>query len=184
MIGLFTLERYIGWPALQQGLAAYRSRYQKGGGSPKGLAAILDEQQGRDLAWFFDEVFESAHRFDYGVDQFSSAPEGQRFHVTAVLRKFGDATFAALTVRIALADGTEIREVWNGRTSPLTLDYTTASPAVQVTVDPDAMLLLDADPSNNTRRLAASAQNPYGLRAAASWFAWLQDLMLTCSALV
>ena len=190
MVGLYTLERYIGWPALQQGLAAYRARYLRGGGSPQGLAAILAEQQGRDLSWFFDEAFQSSRRFDYGVDQFTSAPERQRFHVSVVLRKYGDATFAdpdatsTLTVRIALADGTEVREPWNGRDSPFTIEYTTASPAVQVTVDPDAILLLDADPSNNTRRLTASAQNPFGLRAAASWFTWLQDLMLTCSALV
>ena len=50
-------------------------------------------------------------------------------------------------------------------------------------VDPDYALLLDADRTNNSRNLThPQLTNPF-VRGVASWMVWLQDLLLTSSAL-
>ena len=47
MEALQTLERYIGWPALQQGLVAYREKFPAGGGTPDFVAWLAaDRAQG------------------------------------------------------------------------------------------------------------------------------------------
>ncbi len=192
---LVSLERYIGWPAMQQGLEAYRERFRAGTGTPGGLATVLSEQRGRDLSWFFAEAFRFPARFDYGIEHFSSVPEGSRYRTEVKLRRFGDAVFAgtvepreasrarSLEVSIRFEDGTDVREWWDGRDPAVDLDYLSASPAILASVDPDAMLLLDADPSNNRRTLRRGV-HVNGVRETLSWLMWLQDLVLTYSALV
>lgn len=192
---LYSLERYLGWPAMQQGLEGYRDRFRAGAGTPSGLATIMSEQRGRDLSWFFDEAFRFPARFDYGIESFTSVPDGSQHRIALKLRRYGDAVFAgtveprelsaarALAVSIRLEDGTDLREWWDGRDAALDLEYVSASPAVIASVDPEAMLLLDADRANNTRALRRSA-SPGVTRHTFSWLIWLQDLVLTYSALV
>jgi hypothetical protein len=86
-------------------------------------------------------------------------------------------------VSIRFEDGTSLVESWNGRDATVDLEYASASPAVLASVDPDATLLLDADRSNNTRNLRREV-HVNGVRETLSWLVWLQDLVLTYSALV
>lgn len=192
---LHSLERYLGWPALQQGLEGYRDRFRAGAGTPAGLTTVMSEQRGRDLSWFFNEAFRFPARFDYGIDAFSSVPDGAKHRIALKLRRYGDAVFAgtveprelsaarALAVSIRLEDGTDLREWWDGRDAVLDLEYLSASPAVQASVDPETVLLLDADKGNNTRTLRR-AVHASGARQTLSWLIWLQDLVLSYAALV
>jgi hypothetical protein len=194
-IALQTLDRYIGWPALQQGLATYRERFRSGGGSPAGLLAILNEQGGRDLSWFFDAAFRFDTRFDYGIESLTSIADGPGHRVGLTLRRYGDAIFAgtsapreqarglAIPVVIRLADQSEIQEWWDGRDASLEFSYVTTAAPESAEVDPDVMLLLDADRSNNVRRLTPAALPRPAQRALVNWMLWLQDFMLTCAAL-
>src|SRR5687768_8073023 len=61
----FTLERLIGWPALQQGLMAFRAQGRRDGYSPDALAAVLTAQRGGDVRWFFSDAFTPEKQFDY-----------------------------------------------------------------------------------------------------------------------
>ncbi len=54
---------------------------------------------------------------------------------------------------------------------------------MSATIDPGLMLLLDADRGNNSRTLERAVR-PEGLRLTLNWLTWLQDLMLSYSALV
>lgn len=192
---LYSLERYLGWPAMQQGLEGYRDRFRAGAGTPTGLVTVMSEQRGRDLSWFFNEAFRFPARFDYGIEAFSSVPDGSKHRIVLKLRRYGDAVFAgsaeprersaarALAVSIRLEDGTDLREWWDGRDATLDLEYLSVSPAVMASVDPEAVLLLDADPANNTRALRRTA-HPNGARHTLSWLIWLQDLVLTYSSLL
>jgi hypothetical protein len=188
---LYTLERFIGWPAVQQALAAFREQEPSKGASPAALAAVLSEQRGHDLSWFFADAVNVAKTFDYGVDGLTSTREGDRYRVGVGLRRIGDATFgsaavagASLAVVLTLADGTRVTERWPGASATAAFDYDTVSPAVQVTVDPDAMLVLDADRRNNSARLTAAPNTTVSMRATAAWLTWLEDLTLTWLALV
>ena len=181
-LALQTLERYIGWPALQQGLVAYRARFPGGGGSPEALQTILDEQGGRDLSAFFGAAFTPDTIFDYGVEQASTMPLADKHKVTVALRRYGGGLFP-VSYDLRFADGTIIHEVWRDAMPSIALEYTAASPLTSVQVDPDYALLLDADRANNFRALTPSPlANPI-VRGLASWMVWLQDLLLTSSAL-
>ena len=194
-LALHSLERYIGWPALQQGLEAYRDRFRGGGGSLAALLAILNEQGARDLGWFFAEAFKPGVRFDYGIERFAATADGSRHRIELDLHRFGNGVFAGtsepraagagrgIPVKVQLADGTEIREWWDGRDESRNLEFTSASAPVMAEVDPDRLLLLDENRSNNSRRLAALPPYLPLQRAVVSWVVWLQDLMLACSAL-
>ena len=183
-----TLERYIGWPALQQALATYRERAGSANAGPAGLGAVVSQQRGRDLKWFFGEAFRSDARFDYGVRRLTSEPlaaDASTFETRVALRRVGDGVFAGarwLPVTVTFEDGSEVREQWDGGVAEQELVYTSASRAVSATVDPEAMLLLDADRANNTRVLRRIL-NGSGARLTISWLVWLQDAMLAYTAL-
>ena len=72
---------------------------------------------------------------------------------------------------------------WDGRLADLELTYEGPSRAVATSVDPEAVLLLDADRSNNSRT-ALPAMTEAGARLVASWIVWLQDIMLGSTALL
>ncbi len=196
---LHTLERYLGWPAMQQALAAFQSRWQTGFVGATDLAAIVSEQRGTDMGWFFEQALRFDARFDYGIASFSSQPRpdaDREFETRLSLRRFGDGLFArvveprgppraagSLKVVTRFADGTALEEWWDGRDASVELAYAGPSLALSASVDPDAMLLLDADRSNNTRTVAVETA-PLGARLTASWLIWLQDVMLVSSALL
>jgi hypothetical protein len=179
---LHTLERYIGWPALQPALAALRLDTSRLLG-PHTLAAILQEQRGVDLGWFFDDVVSPQARIDYAVTQLSSARvESGEYRTTVSLRRGGaDFTGApALPVQTTFADGSTISDDWDGGANDLQLTYSSKSPAVSAVVDPSLVQLLDSDRANNNRRLEPAPIDPVGTRLGSHWLIWLQDLMLTC----
>ena len=198
-LALHTLERYIGWPALEQALHTFRVQVGSASASPADFVALVGEQRGVDLTWFFAEAYRFPARFDYGIEAFSSSrqPEGQPAFVTTLrLRRYGDAVFSgtskaktavsagarALAVDLSFADGSGTRAWWDGREAQLELLYESAAPALRASVDPDAMLLLDADRTNNTIVLQPS-HRPLGARLVLNWMVWLQDLVLTYTSL-
>ncbi len=195
---LATLERYIGWPAVQQALMTFRA---EGGGTPDAFAAVVSRQRGVDLGWFFDEAFRFGTRFDYGVARFTSEPragETSRYETVVGIERYGDAVFAgtsqpavegsagaqALPLRIWFADGTEVVDWLDGRHPAVELSYVSASPAVAASVDPGVFLLLDDDLMNNTRVRQPARAEPSGIRLALHWLAWLQNAMLTYASIV
>ena len=76
-----------------------------------------------------------------------------------------------------------VHEAWPDDSPSISLEYTAASPLSSVQVDPEYALLLDANRANNSRNLThPQLPNPF-MRGVASWMVWLQDLLLTSSAL-
>jgi hypothetical protein len=198
-LALHTLERYLGWPAFQQALETFQTSRRRDADPVAGLIAVVSEQRGRDMAWFFDEAFRFDAVFDYGIDAFTTGPAAgapATFVTSLSLRRYGDGVFAgtsdprsgpyaggrSLPVVIRFADGTEARAWWDGREAKAELRYTSASPAVMASVDPDAFLLLDADRTNNTKTLRPSV-NRNGVRMTLRWLLWLQNAMLAYSGL-
>jgi hypothetical protein len=82
---------------------------------------------------------------------------------------------------VRFEDGSEVREWWDARDEWTEFIYASRSRATVASVDPGAVLLLDRDRTNNTRRLVAT-RSPLGVRLALNWFVWLQDLMLSYTA--
>jgi hypothetical protein len=195
-MALHTLERFVGWPAFQATLRAFVERSAGKTMALQDFNAVLSEQRGTDMSWFFAQALRTDASLDYAVVNLASAAAADARWTTIVdVRRLGEATFdgtavprATLTSRslpvlVRFADGSEITEWLDGRDREWRFEYSSASPAVLASVDPGAMLLIDADRTNNTRTL-----NPQlhivGLRLAFNWLAWLQDAMLTGTAVL
>jgi hypothetical protein len=198
-IGLLTLERFLGWPALQQALSTFRDGLRQGR-QPPALADVVSAQRGTDVSWLFSEAFSSQRRFDYGIGAVTTSASSDArlpFRTGVVFQRFGDAVFAgaalppagdparlrSLPVLLRFADGSEAREWWDGRDAEWRVTYDSPAPAVLVAVDPERMLVLDDELSNNTRALQPGLFMT-GIRLACHWALWLQDAMLSYAGLV
>ena len=73
---LGTLERYLGWPTLREILSTFFQRWQFRHPGPEDFFAVANEASGRDLEWFFDQVYRSSESFDYAVESVVSEPAG------------------------------------------------------------------------------------------------------------
>jgi hypothetical protein len=194
---LNTLERYLGWDTLQKILSTYFARYAFKHPEPKDFFAVVNEVSGRDMTWFFDQVYRSSGVFDYGVDVFTServsdrgyfgdggrqrysAAErsGDAYHTTLVVRRGGDGVFP-VTVRVVFENNQEVRWQWDGRERWKMFEVDRPVRAVAAEVDPERVLLLDVNYTNNTRSLApktGAATRKWSL----AWLIWLQDHLLT-----
>lgn len=196
---LNTLERHLGWPTLQRIMSTFFTRYRFRHPKPQDFFDVVNEISGRDMTWFFDQVYRSSNVFDYEVAELRSVPVGAsgffdakgepafaaerltpgRFKTTVVVRRLGEAVFP-VDVLVTFRNGERRREHWDGRDRWKMFTYERTAAAVSAEVDPERVLLLDVDYTNNSRTL-----DPRGGAAATKWMwkwiAWLQDALLTAS---
>ncbi len=175
---LHTLERALGWTTVQQILATFFERWKFRHPGPNDLFQIANEVSRRDLTPFFDQVYRGSAVFDYGVENVSTEKAAAGSVVShVVVRRYGDGIFP-VTILVTLANGEQRRFAWDGggRWHRVTIEH--ASPVVTAQVDPDQVLLLDTNFTNNS-----FTTEPQSGRAAtkwaASWIVWLQDQLLT-----
>jgi hypothetical protein len=174
-----TLERWIGWPRLQQILSTYFHKWAFKHPKPDDFFSIARGAGVPD--WFFDEVHRSSNTFDYGVEELRSWPSGSGegiFETTVVIRRHGEAVFP-VDIRVDFEDGShELAPFADVSARWKILRYSKRAQAVSVRVDPDRVLLLDVNLTNNSMTLeprATEAARKWSL----VWMTWLQDLMLT-----
>jgi hypothetical protein len=192
---LHTLERHLGWPTLQRIMSTFFERWKFRHPKPQDFFAVVNEVSGRDLTWFFDQVYRSSNVFDYGVDSVVSEPargpgyvdrngkielepEGDPaspIRTTVVVRRHGEAVFP-VDVLVVFKNGEKVRERWSGRERWTAFTYERAVGASHAVVDPDRILLLDVNRTNNsvtTAPAAARAARKWTLK----WLVWLQDAL-------
>jgi aminopeptidase N len=181
---LNTLERWLGWPTLQRMMAAHFAKGQFTHPKPQDFFDTASATAGRDLTPFFDQVYRSSNAFDYGVQDLRTAggsSTGQQ-RTTVVVRRFGEAIFP-VDVATTFADGERVVEHWDGTDRWKSFVYERPARAVSAEVDPNHVLLLDVNWTNNSR-----TTKPQGARAATKWslkwMVWLQDCLLSWAALV
>jgi len=177
-VWLHTLERYIGWRRLQRGMSLFFARSAFHHPKPDQFFAAINEGAGRDLTWFFDQVYRSSVVFDYAVSQLTTARvDGGRMHTEVTVQRLGDGLFP-VSILVTFADGSTVRERWDGRERWKLYTYDRTTAAVSAEVDPDQVLLLDLNRVNNSRTMTSAA--PKAARQwSGRWLIWLQDLTLT-----
>jgi hypothetical protein len=175
---LHTLERHLGWPTLQRILSAYFDRWKFRHPKPQDFFDVANEVSGQDLTWFFDQVHRSSNVFDYGVKEFRTerTPSGQHRSIV-VAGRFGEAIFP-VDVVTTFRNGEQVKERWDGRSRRAMYVYERPVEAVSVQVDPQRVLLLDVNYTNNSRTHNARG-DAASLKWALKWMVWVQDLMLT-----
>ncbi len=197
-----TLERYLGWPALQRGLSGAVRRYAGQTMTAAMFFEVLGDAADRDLSWFVDQAFGQSSIYDYAVSDLTSVPDGSGscgagpcYRTTVVLKRLGDAVFTgtslppvgpfesgrALDVEVRFADGQRSDDHWDGRALERTSVYHGPAPATWARIDPARTLLLDVNRLNNSRTLLP-ASPAVTLPWAVRWTTWLQDLLLSSSA--
>ncbi len=206
---LATLEEYLGWETLQNILSTFYRRWSFKHPVPQDFISIANEVSGQDLSWFFDQVYDGSQIFDYAVGRVTSKPwklegfsgaEGDLRFMEAkekdeedeeggggkkiyrsevVVQRRGDGIFP-VDVLLAFEDGTEVRRSWDGRDDWTLFVEQGPSKLEYAAVDPDGVLILDLNSTNNTRRIEAKASLP-AYKWGSRWMVWLQDLLLTFS---
>ena len=194
---LGTLERMLGWNTLQRIMSTYFARWSFKHPRPDDFFAIVNEVGGQDLTWFFDQVYRGSNVFDYGIDALTSGTPKDRgffeegstrafrtdsgapgaFNTVVVARRHGDGVFP-VDVRVVFEDKTEKRWKWDGHDRWKAFEVTHSSRAQYAQVDPDRLLLLDINSTNNSRTLQPRAREA-ARKWSYVWLIWLQDHLLT-----
>jgi hypothetical protein len=175
---LHTLERALGWTMVQDILSTFFDRWKFKHPKAGDLFQVANEVSRRDLAPFFDQVYRGSAVFDYGVDSITSAAtEDDTFTNAVVLRRHGDGIFP-VTILATLANGEQRRFSWDGASRWHRVTFEHASRVVSGQVDPDQILVLDTNFTNNSFT-AEPASGRAATKWAATWLIWLQDQLLT-----
>jgi len=195
---LNTLERYLGWTTLQRILSTHFERWKFRHPRPDDFFAIANEVSGQDLTWFFDQVYRSSNTFDYAVDslgserahalgfdnslpepKFRDATSETVYRTTVIVRRLGEALFP-VDLLVTFEDGAQVREKWDGRDRWKAFTYERPQRARTAQIDPERVLLLDVNYTNNSRTLEPKTKEA-ATKWSLKWMVWLQDLMLTWS---
>jgi hypothetical protein len=182
---LNTMERWLGWPVTQRIMSTYFSRWRFRHPKPQNFFDVASEVSGRDLNGYFDQVYRSSNAFDYGIQDLRSDKEGDKYRTLAVVRRYGEAVFP-IDVRVTFADGRHAVEHWDGVDRWHLYTYEWTQPAVSAEADPEHVLLLDINRTNNSRTLAPldAAGPKAATKWSLKWMVWLQDHLLSWSLLV
>ena len=198
---LHTLERLHSWEVMRRVLATFFERWKFRHPTPQDFFAVLDEVTGQDHKAFLEQVYTGSNTFDYAIERIASdniswrglndAPKGpayeQRtldklYRTTVVARRLGSGQLP-VDVLVTFTDGHQERERWNGQARWQTFTYDRPARAVSAQIDPERVVLLDTNFTNNSRTLEPArdrAATKWSLR----WMIWLQDLFLTCAFLI
>ncbi|MFA5908594.1 MAG: M1 family metallopeptidase [Vicinamibacterales bacterium] len=190
---LHTLERKHTWEVMQKVLSTYFSRWQFKHPQPDDFFAVVEEVTGLPHAWFFDQVYRSSNKFDYGIERLDSEPVSSRglsdgltfedrksegtYRTTVVVRRLEAGVFP-VDVLVTFSNGEQVREAWDGRARWHAFTFDRPVKAVSAQVDPERVLLLDTNYTNNSRVMAPAteaAATKWSLR----WMVWVQDLLMT-----
>lgn len=195
---LHTLERMYTWEVMQRVFSVYFTRWKFKHPRPDDFFTVLNEVTGKNHDWFIEQVYNSSNTFDYAVESVTSEPieargmmespngltfqdtktEGQ-FRTTVVVRRLAAGQFP-VDVLVTFANGDQAREKWDGRARWTLLTFDKTVKAVSAQVDPERVLLLDTNFTNNsktTEPVGDAAARKWSLR----WMVWLQDLFMTWS---
>jgi hypothetical protein len=194
---LATLERHLGWDTLQSILSTFFERYRFAHPRPEDFFATAEEVSGRDLDWFFRQVYYDSVVFDFAIDHVSSVPagptglvdqagelvpaekpedeEGTVYRTDVLVHRHGGGIFP-VEIRLVFEDGHEVSEVWSGSEKSKRVVVEHPAKLQYAAVDPERVLLLDIDYTNNSRLLEPRATLP-ARKWASKWMIWFQDML-------
>ena len=191
-----TLERWLSLPVLQ-GAMYETARLPVQEISAGALVHTIDGATGHDLTWLFTAVADSAVTFDYAVGSMSSTPAAPScaspcFDSAVTVHRLGSGQFTgrssarvgefesgdAMVLRVTFANGQHAWARWDGRDETRTLRFQGPSTAVAAHLDPDRVVVLDANYLNNAIVPPVSTNAPIR-KWTARWMVWMQNTLLS-----
>ncbi|OLC42094.1 MAG: hypothetical protein AUH43_23425 [Acidobacteria bacterium 13_1_40CM_65_14] len=198
LLTLNTLERWVSRPVFDGALAEFVRTSRGSQPTLNDFARAVSAAGSQDLSWFFVQTLGGSAVFDYSVAELTSvAGVSGMFETTVVVARLGDGLFTGtsaprvgpfesgrgMTLLVTFADGERAVDRWDGRDARKTFEYRSPSRAVSATIDPDRTLVLDVHLTNNSRMIAPR-NGAAATRWAALWMVWLENVLLTFSALI
>jgi hypothetical protein len=198
VLTLNTLERWVSRPVFDGAVAGFIRSSRGHQPALNDFARAVSAAASQDLSWFFVQTLAGSAVFDYSVAELTSvATESGGFETTVVVARLGDGLFTGtnaprvgpyesgrgMTLLVSFADRERAVERWDGRDTRKTFAYRSSSRAVSATIDPDRTLVLDVHMANNSRMIPPH-NGTAATRWAARWMIWLENALLTFSALV
>jgi len=195
-----SLERYLGWPALQGALQTLATTATDAPLTLDRVTDVVSAASGQDLRWFFDQAFDPAVTFDYAIESLRTSPGScagtscYRTEVTATRNGTGQFTGSsrepvepyesgqAVSLRVTFEDGQQVTARWDGRAARRTFEFESPAATSAVWLDPDRVLLMDVTPLDHSRSTSADTNVPVA-KWTARWMVWLQNALLTASSL-
>lgn len=174
---LNTLERMLGWDTTQKILSTYFTRSAFTHPAPEQFFSIANEVSGRDLTWFFDAVHRSNAVFDYAVEQVTNTKAGAGVDGVVAVRRRGDGVFP-VDVKVTFADSSVAIEHWDGKAPWHTFHYNRPREITAVEVDPEHVLLLDVNLTNNSWTAAPQTRLAVQ-RWMFRWMTWAEEVLLS-----
>jgi hypothetical protein len=206
---LHTLERFHSWEVMQRVLKTFFEQWQFKHPTPDDFFAVLNDITKQDHKPLLDQVYYGSETFDYAIERLTSdhiawrglndsaasatatASQGlsyeeqtldKLYRTTVVARRIGGGRFP-VDVLVTFSDGHQERERWDGQARWQTFSFDRPARAVSAQIDPERVLLLDTNFTNNSRTLEPAADRA-ATRWSLRWMIWLQDLLMTCAFLV
>jgi hypothetical protein len=127
-------------------------------------------------------VYRTSNVFDYGVADVKSTKEDAEYRSTVVVRRFGEAIFP-VDVLVTFDNGETVTERWDGSDRWRLYTYTRPARLRSAQVDPNRILLLDVNYTNNSKTLEPKSERA-ARKWAAVWTVWLENCLLAWAALV
>jgi len=193
---LRTVENYLGWETFQKVMSTFYERWKFKHPKPNDFFMVVNEVSGQDLTWFFEQAYNSSDVFDYAVGTVSSQPltgpygyvekedelefktergESEDYRSAVYIRRWGESVFP-VDVRITFTNGETVLEHWDGRDRWTRFEYVKPAKVDKVEVDPEHILVLDFNYSNNS--WVRNSEAGFASRKwAVKWMIWLQNLM-------
>jgi hypothetical protein len=176
------LERWLGEPALQAAMAAV-TQLPAGRLDGAGIMNTIAAAAGQDVSWVFILASDRAP-VDYAVTDLTSASGGCAspcFDTSVTVARRGSPAIsgpAALTLRVAFENGTQVDVRWDGRDESRRFRFQGPSPAMAADLDPDRVVAIDQNFLNNSVVRPVATNVPVG-KWMARWMVWMQNTVLT-----
>ena len=206
-ITLWTLERFLGEELMLRVIRTYSERYRFKHPTTRDFIAVVSEVAGRNMQEFFEQTFFSSELVDYSVETASSKPipsregffdsRGFPTHVSSSEEKgsgneerknylsevvVGRLQGARLPVEVLMVfdNGEQVWRQWDGQYRWQRYQFEKPVQLKYAVVDPERKLLLDIDPTNNSRTVERKDLFSLATKKwAAKWLFWLQNLLET-----
>lgn len=184
---LRTLENYLGWEVFRRAVSTYFSRYKFQHPKPEDFIRTLEQESNRELDWFFDQAYADSELFDYAVDRvitrkdepghgrMDTGGDAELVHSSVFVRRWGEGTFP-IDVKVVFEDGTEVVENWDGKERWHRFDYAQAARVERVVVNPERVLVLDVNRTNDSWVRDAPTEQA-AVKWASRWMLWVQHTM-------
>jgi hypothetical protein len=202
---LTTLERMVGTTTMDSVMRTFFRRWRFKHPSGRDFIRVVNEivpavhgkKFGPTLDWYFDQVLYGAGVCDYELTSISTKrvepprgvydsagtrvtrPAGTRgdstlYESRVTVSRLGDLQLP-VAVLIRFDDGSEVREEWDGKSSIATFTYCVRTKILSAVVDPDNLLAMDINITNNSRTLNPK-QSPIWKYTVKMLF-WVQNIL-------